>query len=77
MDCISCTKPEQEQALIFDTPQWKVVLADDQAYLGRCVIILKRHCGILAEMWPAEWQDFVRVVKRLETTLRSRLRASL
>ncbi len=56
--------------LIFETTHWKVILMDDQTYLGRCVIVLKRKCGDLAEVTEEEMLDFLNLVKILESKAR-------
>jgi len=55
---------------IFETKFWKVELNKDQAYLGRCVIFLKRNCGDLADLNKDEILDFLNVVKKLEDKIR-------
>ena len=39
---------------------------EQQLYLGRCVVVLKRSCGDLADLEQDEILDFVGVVKELE-----------
>ena len=44
---------------VFETQYWLVVLhPHDQHYLGRSVIILKRHVPTLAALSDAEWLDY-------------------
>ena len=76
MECISCQKPNYNE-LIFETKFWKVILASDQAYLGRCYITLKRHSGDLAELTDEEWLDFSELVKRLESALKKSFNATM
>jgi diadenosine tetraphosphate (Ap4A) HIT family hydrolase len=52
---------------VLETPFWAVNIAeDDQTYLGRCYVALKRPCGTLSEITQEEFSDFLSVVKRLE-----------
>lgn len=62
--------PEKE-GLIFETKSWFVVLAEEQTYLGYCIVVLKRgECGDLADVTPEELLDFLQVVKKFEAALR-------
>ncbi len=48
---------------VFETRYWLVVLhPHDQYYLGRSVIILKRHVPTLAAVSDAEWLDYKKLV---------------
>ena len=59
-----------DELLIKETKYWKIFLSPGQAYLGRCKIPLKRHCGDLSELSSEEWQDFISLVKNLEASLK-------
>jgi diadenosine tetraphosphate (Ap4A) HIT family hydrolase len=76
MKCIYCEKPNENE-LIFETEFWQVILSSDQGYLGRCYVILKRHCGDLAELTDEEWLDFSEVVKKLESALKKSFNATM
>ncbi len=75
MECICCKKPDENE-LISETKFWKVILASDQAYLGRCYVVLKRR-GDLAELNDEEWLDFRELLKRLESALRKAFNATM
>lgn len=56
---------------IFETKHWLVFLAEEQLYLGRSVVVLKRQeCGDLADVNKEELIDFLHTVKRFEWALR-------
>jgi len=76
MDCISCQKPSENE-LIYETQYWKVILAPDQSYLGRCYVTLKRHCGDLAELKREEWLDLAEIVKKIENSLKKSFGAAM
>lgn len=63
--------------LIFETEFWRIVLADDQTYIGRSVIVLKRPCGDLADLTREELMDFHNAVKKLETAFRKGFDATI
>ncbi len=63
--------------LILETKYWEVVLAEDQYYLGRCYITLKRKCGDLAELKNKEMLDFLGVIKKLENSIRISFNATM
>lgn len=76
MKCYSCQKPNKD-GLIFETKFWKIIIASDQAYLGRCYVTLKRHCGDLAKLENSEWSDFIELVKKLESVLKKSFNATM
>ena len=48
----------QNDNILWETEHWKVILAEDQAYLGRGVIVLKRRpCTSLPELCDDELLD--------------------
>jgi diadenosine tetraphosphate (Ap4A) HIT family hydrolase len=79
MTCPICswTQENQEYLFLFETTFWRVVLAPNQCLLGRCVVCLKRHAGDLADLTQAELSDWLEVVKKVETALRSAFGATL
>ncbi|MDE2038069.1 MAG: HIT family protein [Patescibacteria group bacterium] len=60
----------ENNVVLFETEHWKVVLLDDQLYLGRCVVALKRPCQNLADLNEKENEDWLEVVKKLESSFR-------
>ncbi len=61
----------QKDFILFETDFWKVILIDEQSYLGRCVILLKRDCDELSKVLSEEWLDFhENIVKKLESTFK-------
>jgi diadenosine tetraphosphate (Ap4A) HIT family hydrolase len=69
-ECKICKYLGDKSSLVYETKYWRILLNDDQAYLGRCFVNLKRHCGDLAELKKEELLDFLEVVKSLETASR-------
>ena len=67
-----------EERLVYSTEFWDVLLMDEQTYLGRSVVVLKRKCGDLAEVSHDEMIDFMdNVVKKLEEAYRSAFNATM
>ena len=67
----------KEPRLIYETKYWRVVLSENQDYLGRCVIILKRSCKNLSSLKKEEWKDFIKLVKLLESGLKKAFDATM
>ena len=68
----------KDEALIYETDFWKVVLISDQAYLGRCVIVLKRDCGEMSNLTSNEWTDFHKnIVQKLESAFKKAFNATM
>lgn len=60
--CIELS-PDLLQHQVFETRNWVVVLnSNDQHYLGRSIIILKRHAPTLESVSDAEWLDYKQLV---------------
>ncbi|SFC62749.1 HIT family protein [Butyrivibrio sp. YAB3001] len=68
---------EDKKYILFEDEHWAVYLADKQDYVGRCIIVLKRHAGTLSELSVAEWTDFQSIIQRVESCLKTTLGADL
>ncbi|MBP5253885.1 MAG: HIT family protein [Lachnospiraceae bacterium] len=68
---------EDREYLLCDSGCWSVFLADEQDYIGRCVLVLDRHCGSMAELTDDEWQDLLNLVRKLEMCLKTVFGADL
>ena len=77
MKCDICGFLNNSELAIIETKYWKVNIADDQAYLGRCYVILKRHYGSLSDLTKEEWIDFSSLVKKLESLYKKTFGAKL
>ncbi len=67
-----------EKIILFETNFWKVILIDDQAYLGRCCVYFKRDCRKLSDLTHDEWTDFhSNVVIKLENALKKTFKATM
>lgn len=53
--------------VVVETRYWRVALASDQYYLGRCYVTSLRHFGHLGELLIGEWQELQVVVRQLES----------
>lgn len=62
---------------LFETNKWAILLAPNQADLGRCYVTLKEHKGDMAELTSEEWLEFVDIVKTLEGAIRKAFGADL
>jgi diadenosine tetraphosphate (Ap4A) HIT family hydrolase len=75
--CEYCEWAKEESDLITETRYWKVFLSDEQSYLGRCVILLKRHCESVSDINEAEWDDLHNEIKGLEKTMKKAFGATM
>lgn len=63
--------------LLFETEYYQVFLnEDDQYYLGRSVVLLKRRAKTLSEVTPEEWIDLGLVVRIYERALKKAFNAT-
>ena len=72
MGCKYCdiVKKNSPSYLILETKHWRVILSYSHGYLGRCIIILKKHCGELSGLTKEEWNDFGEVATKMEDALK-------
>ena len=68
---------EDKQFQLYDGEFWYVFLSDEQDYIGRCILVLKRHCGSLSELTDDEWEELRELVCKVETCLKTVLGAAL
>lgn len=66
--CEWCAYQENEW-LLYKSQHWSVYLADVQDYVGRCILVLNRHCGSLSELNISEWIELKTIIDRLESCL--------
>ena len=77
-NCEWCNLSEKErQWLLYETQYWTVYLADEQDYVGRCIVILNRHCGSLSELSESEWNDLKEIIDKIEYVYKESLGAQL
>lgn len=63
--------------LLFETDHYKIFLnEDDQYYLGRSVILLKREAPNLSDIKPEEWVDLGLVIRIFENALKKSFNAT-
>lgn len=68
---------DEAKWLLTQNTSWSVYLADEQDYIGRCILVLNRHCGCLSALTDAEWMDLKHLIERLERCFKSVLGAEL
>ena len=77
-NCVWCNLSEEDkQYQVYETAFWSVYLSDEQDYIGRCILVLKRHCSSMSEMNEDEWEDLRKLICKVETCLKTVLGAAL
>ncbi len=77
-NCGWCHLSEEDKRYqICETAFWSVFLSDEQDYIGRCILVLKRHCGSMPELTNDEWDELRGLVCKVETCLKAVLGAAL
>ena len=67
MKCEFCELVEfDNEYFVGETKHWKIYLANDQNYPGRCIIPLKAHRNNLCELTADEFADMQTVVNVME-----------
>ena len=62
--------------LLVTTKHWRIYLADQQNYPGRCFIPLNRHCKGLPDLRSEEWDEFHLITRAVEEVWRTFLHMS-
>lgn len=77
-ECNWCTLSNDEKKwLLIKSEHWSVYLADKQDYIGRCILLLNRHCGCLSELTDSEWISLKPIIEKLETCFKVVLGAEM
>ena len=76
--CDWCSLSEEDkQYQVYESKSWSVFLSDEQDYIGRCILVLKRHCGSMSELTDDEWNELRNLVRKTEACLKTVLGATL
>ena len=77
-NCVWCHLSDKDkQYQVYETELWSVFLADEQDYIGRCILVLKRHCVSLPELTYDEWEELRKLICKVENCLKTVLGATL
>ena len=76
--CEWCSLSEEDkQFQVYESKAWSVFLADEQDFIGRCILVLRRHCGSMSDLTEDEWDELRRLVCKVESCLKAVLGAAL
>ena len=76
--CDWCNLSEEDKRFqVYESTFWSVFLSDEQDYIGRCILVLKRHCGSLSDLTDDEWKELRMLICNVETCLKTVLGATL
>ena len=77
-NCVWCNLSEEDkQFQVYESAFWSVFLSDEQDYIGRCILVLKRHCGSMSELTDDEWEELRKLICKVEGCLKTVLGATL
>ncbi|NYB52353.1 MAG: HIT family protein [Methanobacteriaceae archaeon] len=62
---------------LLQTDHWIVFLAPNQSNLATCVVALKRNHKTLSGLKTDEWQDFIKLLERMESSVKNAFDATL
>ena len=78
VQCDWCNLSKKDKRfLLCENEFWSVFLADRQDYIGRCILVLKRHCGALSDLTSDEWDELGQLIGKIEACLKTVLGATL
>ena len=77
-NCEFCNLTDEDKKwLLCETSYWDIYLADKQDYVGRCLLVLKRHCESLSGLNSTEWLELKNIIDVAEKILKTTLGADL
>ena len=77
-NCEWCSLSEKDKRLqVYASKSWSVFLSDEQDYIGRCILVLKRHCNSLSALTVDEWDELRMLICKVEACLKTVLGAAL
>lgn len=77
-NCVWCNLSEEEKRYqVYETASWSLFLSDEQDYIGRCILVLKRHCGSMSDLTEDEWAELRKLICKAEAGLKTVLGATL
>ena len=77
-NCDWCNLSEEDKRFqVYESTFWSVFLSDEQDYIGRCILVLKHHCGSMTELTDGEWEDLRNQICKVEICLKTVLGATL
>jgi len=77
MGCFACEASTNDKDFVVESQYWAWYLADEQAYLGRSVILSKRHVGSISEIFQEEWLDLQEIITKVESSLKKAFGAEM
>jgi diadenosine tetraphosphate (Ap4A) HIT family hydrolase len=76
--CDWCSLSEEDKRFqVYESKSWSVFLSDEQDYIGRCILVLKRHCHSLSDLTEEEWTELRSLICKVEACLKAVLGAAL
>ena len=65
--CEWCNLTEEEKRWqLLESKYWTVYLADEQDYVGRCILVCNRHCGSMSDLNLSEWIELKAIIDKFE-----------
>ena len=74
--CVSLHFPQKKDYVIAQSEHWRITLAPDQYYLGRCYVTSLRHVRELSRLSADEWMELQSVIRELESAMERQLQAT-
>ena len=69
-NCERCNLSEEDkQFQVYESISWSVFISDEQDYIGRCILVLKRHCSSMSDLTDDEWEELRKLICKMETCL--------
>lgn len=76
--CDWCDLSEEDKKYrLYESGSWSVFLSDEQDYIGRCILVPKRHCRSLSELTGDEWDELRGLIVKVEACLKAVLGAAV
>lgn len=74
--CQLLSNTPEHDYVVAQSRHWRITLAPDQYYLGRCYVTSLRHVPDLPSLSPEEWRDLHEAMRHLENATKRELGAT-
>lgn len=71
MDCEFCNLSDEDKKYeIYKNNCWSAYLADNQNYIGRCIVICNQHIENLSDLSDEQWFELKQIINVLEAAVK-------
>lgn len=78
MKCEFCSLSEQDKKYqLYKNDNWTAYLADNQNYIGRCIVVCNHHIESVSDLSAEQWNALKQIINILESAVKHSFGADL